>query len=167
MSLVGKASNMSMSRRNCTRIQLSLCEVSDDSARPWARPTRPTRDSHVTHHRQRHRGIWLPRRGASLPPAPSEGSPEGRLAPGPQHSRAAGHQRVGKGAQGWRRGRVGLGPGQQPGLPQVPQQAGPPAPASTECVLFSPLPWAEVLVARQWLQLHIEHIKTLRPRDVR
>lgn len=64
-------------------------------------------------------------------------------------------------AQGWRWGRLGQGPGHQPGLPQVPQHVGPPAQQSmsvscSSIVVFSNVHWAEFLVAGQWLQPVIE-----------
>ena len=68
-------------------------------------------------------------------------------------------------AQGWRRGRLGLGTGQQPDLPQVPQQSR--NGSCSSALVFSRLHWAGFGEAGQWLQPHVEPIQMLKTREVR
>lgn len=100
--------------------------------RPWARIT-GLRKSYMIHARQwHHSGIMVsgcPVQAPTSPtpyplhPCPCRRQPQGKTccrALAQQSSWASVCWQL---AQGWRRGRLGLGTGQQPDLPQVPQQS--------------------------------------------
>lgn len=73
-------------------------------------------------------------------PVPAGGSPKGNLPQGPSTVEQLGIRVIsfGSRSKGGGGGRLGLGTGSQLRLPQVPQQAGPPAPAVTESILVFP-----------------------------